>query len=43
MLAMADTAERLHYAGETSAVAVKQTAQEEPEAHLEHVESDGRA
>ena len=32
-----------HYAGETSAVAVKQTAREEPEAHPEHVEGDGRA
>ena len=32
---MADTAEQLHYAGETSAVAVKQIAREEPEAHPE--------
>ena len=32
---MADTAERMHYAGETSAVAVKQIAREEPEAHPE--------
>ena len=40
---MADTAARRHYAGETSAVAVKQTALEEPEAHPEHVEGDGRA
>ena len=32
---MADTAEQLHYTGETSAVAVKQTAREEPEAHPE--------
>ena len=31
------------YAGETSAVAVKQIAWEEPEAHPEHVERDGRA
>ena len=40
---MADTAEWLHYADETSAVAVKQTAREVPEAHPEHVEGDGRA
>ena len=40
---MADTAARRRYAGETSVVAVKQTAREEPEAHPEHVEGDGRA
>ena len=40
---MADTMTRRCYAGETSAVAVKQTAQEEPEAHPEHVKGDGRA
>ena len=40
---MADTAEQLHYTSETSAVVVKQTAREEPEAHPEHVEGDGRA
>ena len=40
---MADTVARRRYAGETSAVAVKQTAQEEPEAHPKHVEGDGRA
>ena len=40
---MADTMTRRCYAGETSAVAVKQTAREEPEAHTEHVEGDGRA
>ena len=40
---MAGTAERLHYAGETSVVAVKQTAWKEPGAHPEHVEGDGRA
>ena len=41
--AMADTAARRLYAGETSAVAVKQIAREEPKAHPEHVEGDGRA
>ena len=40
---MEDTVARRRYAGETSAVAVKQTAREEPEAHPEHVEGDGRA
>ena len=40
---MADTAARRRYASETSAVAVKQTAREEPEAHPKHVEGDGRA
>ena len=40
--AMEDTVARRRYAGETSAVAVKQTAQEELEAHPEHVEGDGR-
>ena len=40
---MADTVARRRYAGETSAVAVKQTSREEPKAHHEHVEGDGRA
>ena len=40
---MADTAARRHYASKTSAVAVKQTAREEPKAHPKHVEGDGRA
>ena len=40
---MADTAARRRYDGETSVVAVKQIAREEPEAHPEHVEGDGRA
>ena len=40
---MADTAARRRYAGETSVVTVKQIAREEPEAHPEHVEGDGRA
>ena len=39
---MADTVARRRYAGKTSAVAVKQTAREEPEAHPEHIEGDGR-
>jgi len=41
--AMADTAARRCYAGDRRPVAVKQIAREEPEAHPEHVEGDGRA
>jgi len=37
--AMADMVAWLCYAGDTSAVAVKQTAREEPGAHPEHVEA----
>ena len=40
---MADTAARRCYAGDRRPVAVKQIAREEPEAHPEHVEGDGRA
>ena len=40
---MVDMVAWLRYAGDTSAVAVKQTAREEPGAHPEHVEGDGRA
>jgi len=43
MPAMAGMAAQWRYAYETSAVAVKQTAREVPEAHPEHVEGDGRA
>ena len=41
--AMVATTARLPYAGETRLVAVKETTQEEPGAHPEHVEGDGRA
>ena len=40
---MADAAARRHYAGDRRLVAVKQTTREEPGAHPEHVEGDGRA
>ena len=40
---MADTAARQHYAGDRRPVAVKQTTREEPGAHPEHIEGDGRA
>jgi len=40
---MAATTARLRYAGDRRPVAVKQTTQEEPGAHPEHVEGDGRA
>ena len=41
--AMADTAARRRYAGETKPKTVKQKAQEEPGAHPDHVEGDGQA
>ena len=41
--AMAATTARLRYAGDRRPVAVKQTTQEEPGAHPEHVEGDGQA
>ena len=40
---MAATTARLHYAGDRRPVAVKQTTREEPGAHPDHVEGDGRA
>ena len=40
---MAAMTARLCYAGDKRLVAVKQTTQEEPGAHPEHVEGDGRA
>ena len=40
---MAATTARLRYAGDRRPVAVKQTTQEEPAAHPEHIEGDGRA
>ena len=40
---MADTVARRHYAGDRSPVMVKQTTREEPGAHPNHVEGDGRA
>ena len=42
-LAMAATTAWLLYAGDRRPVAVKQTTREEPGAHPEHVEGDGRA
>ena len=39
---MAATTARLRYAGDRRPVAVKQTTREEPGAHPEHVEGDGR-
>ena len=39
---MADAAARRHYAGDRRPVTLKQTTQEEPGAHPEHVEGDGR-
>ena len=41
--AIADTAARRRYAGETKPKMVKQKAQEEPGAHPDHVEGDGQA
>ena len=41
--AMADTAARRCYAGETKPKTVKQKAHEEPGAHPDHVEGDGQA
>ena len=40
---MADTAERLRYAGKTGPVPVKQMAQEDSGAHPEHTGVEGRA
>ena len=40
---MAAMTTRLRYAGDRRPVAVKQTTREEPGAHPEHVEGDGRA
>ena len=40
---MADAEAQRHYAGDRRPVAVKQTTREEPGAHAEHVEDDGRA
>ena len=40
---MADAAARRRYAGETKPKTVKQKAQEEPGAHPDHVEGNGRA
>ena len=40
---MADAAAQCHYAGETKPGTMKQTTREEPGAHPEHVEGDGRA
>ena len=40
---MADMAVRLHYAGETGPVAVKQMAQEDSGAHPKHTRVEGRA
>ena len=40
---MADAVARLRYAGDRRPVTVKQTTWEEPGAHPEHVEGDGRA
>ena len=42
-LAMADTAARRCYAGETNQKTVKQKAQEEPGAYPDHVEGDRQA
>ena len=40
---MADAVAQRHYASNRRPVAVKQTTREEPGAHPEHVEGDGRA
>ena len=40
---MAATTTRLRYADDRRPVMVKQTTQEEPGAHPDHVEGDGRA
>ena len=40
---MADTTARRRYAGDRRPVTVKQTTREEPGAHPDHVEGDGRA
>ena len=40
---MADTVARRRYASDRSPVMLKHTAREEPGAHPEHVEGDGRA
>ena len=40
---MADAAARRCYAGDRSPVTLKHTAREEPGAHPEHLEGDGRA
>ena len=40
---MADATTRRRYAGDRRPVTVKQTTREEPGAHPDHVEGDGRA
>ena len=39
---MADTTALRHYVGDRRPVTVKQATREEPGAHLDHVEGDGR-
>ena len=41
-MAMVDTTTRRRYAGDRRPVTVKQTTREEPGAHPDHVEGDGR-